>query len=307
KAPAPPRPIPFSAKQEALQHNPGRPLDRETEQALRTRVARQQVNQPGRVAQQEPFSGRPANGQPAVNQPQPRPQMPEAERGYRQPPAGQEVQQQQNAVGRGVAHTPENRPRGSGEQMAPAYRQVPRPPQPGNGQQPGFRSFGSPQGQAHPVAQPPAPENRQQPGFRSFGSPQGESRPVQQPPVQGNRQQPEARPFESRQAQPHSVPQPPANTGSGERNGRSMENPQPRYQGSQSNAAPQSNRGNQGSPVARPSNSQPSSEPVRVERPASPPEAAPTSGREARSQPSSTPPPSHKQESKGESNKDKQH
>lgn len=281
KTPAPPRPIPFSMKQEALQHNPGRPLDRDTEQALRTRVARQQVSQPGRVAQQEPFGGQPGNGRPALNQPQPRQEM-QQERGSRgvpQPPVRQEVQQQQPEAGRGVPHPPMNRAQGNGEQMAPQYRQAPRPPQQDNGQQPGFHSFGSPQGQSRPVAQPPAQENRQQPGFRPFDSSQGQGR---------------------------SVPRPPENQGATQHNNRGMDNtgPQPRSEGNRPSAAPQYDRGNSGSPAARPSSSRPNSEPARAERPASRPESASGGGREARSQPSS---PQHKEESKDNNNKDKQH
>jgi hypothetical protein len=279
KAAAPPRPIPFSMKQEALQHNPGRPLDRDTEQALRTRVARQQVNQPGRVAQQEPF-GRPGNSQPAVNQPQARQEM-QQERGFRgvpQPPARQQVQQQQQEAGRGVPHPPVNRGEVKGEQMAPQYRQVPRPPQQGSGQQPGFRTFGSPQAQPHSAAQPAAQENRPQPGFRSF---------------------------ESQQGQGHSVPRPPQNQGVAQPNNRGVDNPgmQPRSEGNRPSAAPQYDRGNQGSPAARPSYSRPNSEPARVEPPASRSETDSGGGREAHSQPSG---PQHKEQAR-DNNKDKQH
>jgi hypothetical protein len=307
KRPAPPRPVPFSVKQEALQHNPGRPLDRDTEQALRTRVARQQVNQPGRVAQQEQFGGRPGNAQPMANPPQSRQPMPQADRGFRgTPPARQEVQQQAApAAGRGVPHPPENRPAESGEQMAPAYRQVPRPPQQNNGQQPGFRSFGSPQGETRAVPQPPQQGNRPQ-----VGAPQNESRPVPQPSQQRNQEQPGFRSFGSPQGRPHSVPQPPANAAAGERNGRGMENAgsQPRYQGNQPNAGPASSGRNDSAPVARPSNPRPSPEPARTERPAPRPQPTPSSGRAVQSRESSPPPQHGKQESKDESNnKDKRH
>ena len=343
KMPAPPRPVPFSVKQEALQHNPGRPLDRNTEQALRSRVARQQVNQPGRVAQEQPFSGRPAgNVQPVANPPQPRGQMPPAERGFRgapQPPARQQMQQQPSvpaAAGREVPRPPVNQPAARGEQMAPAYRNVPRPPARGNDSQPGSRTFGSPQGQSQSVPQPPARENR--PGFRSFGSPQGQPQPATQPAVQENRQQPgfrsspspqgqphsvpqppardnreesAPRSFGSPQAQPRSVPQPPATSGAAERYGRSQPTPdaQPRFQQNQSNSGPArfERGGNQGAPVARPSNPRPAPEPARVERPASRPPAASSGGREVQGRQSSSPPQHSKQDSKDESKPDKRH
>ena len=284
KMSAPPRPIPFSMKQDALQRNPGRPLDRNTEQALRTRIARQQVNQPGRVAQQEPLGGRPGNSQPVSNPQQPRQQMPQAERGFRQvprPPVNQQQPAAQGGIQRG-GYPSANRPAGKGEEMAPAYRTVPRPPEKGNSSQPGFRSFGSPQGQPHSAPQPATQENRPQPGFRSFGSPQG---------------------------QPHSVPQPPANEGSGNRYGRApqAQDAQPHNQGNQPNAdSGRFNRGgNQGGAVARPNNPRPNPEPARVERQAPRPEAAPSGGREVRSHESNSPPPQHNQNSKDESKPDK--
>ncbi|HEV2116961.1 MAG TPA: hypothetical protein VGR48_13100, partial [Terriglobales bacterium] len=316
KTAAPPRPIPFSAKQEALEHNPGRPLDRNTEQALRTRIAQQQVNRPGKMAQQEPFGSKPGNNpQPVANPPQQREQMPQAQHGLRSQPR-QEVQQQ-----------PVNRNAGNGEQMAPQYRNVPRPPQNNNASQPGFRPFGSSQDESHSVPQPPAQGNRQQqpaqnnrpqPGFRSFGSSQGESHSVPQPPardnrqqqpVQDNRQQPG---FGSSASQPHSVPQPPANSGASQRNGRGpqSEEAQPRYQQNQPNSG--SGRydrgGNQGGPAARSNNPQPNSQPARVERPAPRQESAPSGGREVQSRPSNSSAPQHgKQESKDESKPDKRH
>jgi len=220
------------------------------------------------------------------NPQQPRQQMPQAERGFRQvprPPMNQQQPAAQNAGQRG-GYSPANKPARNGEEMAPAYRTVPRPPEKGNGSQPGFRSFGSPQGQPHSVAQPPAQENRPQPGFRSFGSPQG---------------------------QPHSVPQPSANTGNGNRYGRTpqAQNEQPRNQGNQPNAG--SGRfnggGNQGGPVARPNNPRPTPEPARVERQTPRSEVAPSGGREVRSHESNSPPPQHNQNSKDESKPDKKH
>jgi len=311
KTAAPPRPIPFSAKQEALQHNPGRPLDSDTQQALRTRIAQQQVNRPGKVAQDEPFNGRPGNPQPAGN-PQQRQQVPQPERGFgRGQQPRQEVQQQ-----------PMNRNAGKGEQMAPQYRNVPRPPQNNNASQPGFRPFGSQPAESRAVPQPtaqgnrqqqPVQDNRQQPGYRSFGS-QGESRSVPQPPaqsnrqqrpVQDNRQQPGYHSFGSQEGQPRSVPQPPANE-RGARNPQ-VENAQPRYQQSQPNAGSgQFNRGgNQGGAVARPNNPQASAQPARAERPAPRSESS-GGGRQVQSHESSSNQQHGKQESKSD-NSDKHH
>jgi hypothetical protein len=285
KTPAPPRPIPFAAKQEALQHNPGRPLDRDTEQALRTRIARQQVNRPGNVAQQEPLASRPGNNpQPVANPPQPRQEMPQAQRGFRQVPQPRQQVQQQSV----------NRNAGNGEQLAPQYRNVPRPPDKSNASQPGFRPFSSPQGESHSVPQPsaqgnrgrqqPQQDNRQQPGFRSFGSPQ---------------------------AQPHAVPQPPASAGENQRYGRGpqTEDAQPRQQNQPNAGSGRYDRGgNQGGPAARPNNPQPNSQPARVERPAPRQESAPSGGREVQSRQSNSSAPQHgKQESKDDSKSDKHH
>src|SRR6185437_2053197 len=120
-----------------------------------------------------------------ANSPQPRQQMPQAERGFRQvpqPSTRQEIQRQPVApanAGRGVPQPPVNR--NTGEQMAPQYHSVPRPPQNNNVSQPGFRPFGTTQGDSHPVPRPPAQENRQQPGFRQFSAPQAQPHAVPQP------------------------------------------------------------------------------------------------------------------------------
>jgi hypothetical protein len=253
KMAAPPRPIPFSAKQEALQHNPGRPLDRNTEQALRTRIARQQVNRPGNVAQQEPFAPRPANHQLNSQQQQ---QMPQARHGFR--PAPQP-----------------NRQAGNGEQMPPQYRNVPRPPERGNASQPGFRSFGSQQGESHAVPQPPAQNNR--PGFRSFGQPQNQARPAPQP----------------------------SNHGMNERRGMENQRPQPRAEGNQPNGSGQFNRGGNQGGAARPSYSRPNQQPARVERQAPRSEGPSGGGREVNSRPSNSPPPQQNRNTKDESKPDK--
>ncbi len=55
RAAAPPRPVPFSAKQEALANNPGRPLDRDTEDQLRTKIARQPSDTHGNLVVKRPL------------------------------------------------------------------------------------------------------------------------------------------------------------------------------------------------------------------------------------------------------------
>jgi hypothetical protein len=268
KTPAPPKPIPFSVKQEALEHRPGRPLDRDTEQALRTRIARQQVNQPGRLAQQEPAN--PVNGRPAFNRPQ-GVQMPQAEHG----PAYREV--------------PRPPVRAEGNPQRPQPQQaVPQPPQRGNA--PGFRPFSSPQ-ENRAVPQSAQRGNAAQPGSQPANAPRSEQQAVPQPPQRGN--PPGFRPFSAPRNEDRTVPQPPANRPAG----GPPQSAQPRYQQNQP-AAPQfEHNRNESAPAARPAtNSRPNAEPARAERP------APREAHGGQAQPHASNPPQHKEEGK-----DKQH
>lgn len=61
KVAAPPRPVPFSAKQDALASNPGRPLDHDTEDKLRTKIARQPSDTPGDLVVKHPLDVKTGN------------------------------------------------------------------------------------------------------------------------------------------------------------------------------------------------------------------------------------------------------
>src|SRR6266849_6807992 len=65
KVAAPPRPVPFSAKQDALASNPGRPLDHDTEDKLRTKIARQPSDTPGDLVVKHPLDVKTGNTKPA--------------------------------------------------------------------------------------------------------------------------------------------------------------------------------------------------------------------------------------------------
>ncbi len=114
KSPPPPKPVPFEAQQAALAKNPGRPLDPQTEQQIRSRLPQQNAqgsNGPGTKGDTNPGAGRPApptmGGQPAGNN---------AARSVPRPPTPGQVNpgQANNAPG-----------------DATGARPVPRPPQPG--------------------------------------------------------------------------------------------------------------------------------------------------------------------------------
>jgi len=67
---APPKPVPFSAKQEALASNPGRPLDRDTEDKLRTKIARQPSDTPGNLVVKRPLEAKNGNTKSAPDSPE---------------------------------------------------------------------------------------------------------------------------------------------------------------------------------------------------------------------------------------------
>ncbi len=136
---APPKPIPFAAKQEALEHNHGRPLDRDTEKQLRERVARQQSNAPGKMAEKQPVqaerpAGPAAMRNPVSHQPDQRPAM----------------QSEAQPRGHGVQALHNQGPQGDA---------VPRPPQRNSAPRPNYQPVVSSPRQGEPRIVRQAPAN----------------------------------------------------------------------------------------------------------------------------------------------------
>jgi len=194
KAAAPPAPVPFAARQQAMAAHPGQPIGRQEMQRLRptnTPMAQPLVRQapPGKPAMPTPTVGRPVN-QPAnmpANQPVNRPSTPPA--AYERPaatpaPPTRPVPNNQPApnsrpatppvqTDRLPAAQPNNRPEPA--QPQPNYRPEPSRPQP-NQPAPNSRP---------PVVQPnnrPEPAQQPQPNYRPEPS-----RPQPNQPVPNNR------------------------------------------------------------------------------------------------------------------------
>jgi hypothetical protein len=218
KATAPPPPVPFAARQQALAAHPGQPIARQQMQALRpanTTAARPAVKQapPGKPATPTMAKGNPAPNAPA-NRPGTAP--PAANQPGNPPPANRPAPNNQPALGnRPVPNnqpTPGNRP---AEPNAPAPNNRPSEP-PARPDRP-------------PVAQPnnrpepnqPAPNNRPaEPPARTDHPPSAppNNRPTEPPPARppaaqpNNRPAPESRPEPNRpqpsQPAPNNRPEP---------------------------------------------------------------------------------------------------
>jgi hypothetical protein len=127
KLPAPPKPVPFSAKEQELTNRPGRPLDSKTEDALRTRLQREpagmQVRTENKSRSDAPLADRPAVKNPELRAPvasTPGNMVPGPAEKTPPPTAATE----QNAVTR-----PENRQAGNADTPRSELRIVPRPPE----------------------------------------------------------------------------------------------------------------------------------------------------------------------------------
>ena len=185
RAPPPPKPIPFAAKQAALAQNPGKPLDAQATQQIRARnpqlsappayhAAKAPPARPATPASNVPSRpmAPPANRPPAApaNAAPPRPANPPANantppaRNVPRPPnAGAPAQPERNAPAQPERNAPpaENRatpqsPQNRTAPQPPANRNVPRPPQQ-NTQRP------APPAEQHPAARPNEPPHPNQP------------------------------------------------------------------------------------------------------------------------------------------------
>jgi hypothetical protein len=347
RAAAPPRPVPFSAKQEALANNPGRPLDRDTEDQLRTKIARQPPDTSGDVMVRRPLDAETRNTKSAsdssekvVETPRPAPSTtvhtvphppvkPEtneagtpasAERTAPEPPQGRFGPNAETSRPNHVVPRPPERP--NVQKMAtPASVEntIPRPPE----DRPAINAE-APRVKDHSVPRPP--EKSQ---VERLAVPASANRAVSQPP----QDRPDVN-AERSSAQDHAVPRPPER----------VNTPKPRYERvvnsprAESRSVPQppansattdrdsSQRNNGGvepSPhdshrSARPEQSKPDRErptegsgrpnaEQRIERPTPKAEVAPSGGRGLPPRASSTPPPPHVEHPKNSPRTDAPH
>ncbi len=134
KVAAPPKPLPFAAKQEALATNPGQPLDRKTEDQIRIDIARQPMKMRGEPAATGPSSPKAAEVRPvpmpsekAVEMSQPVPGTPL--HNVPRPPEKPQVEQTPAAAAtaKTVPHPPEGRPRVNAETPRVQDHAIPRP------------------------------------------------------------------------------------------------------------------------------------------------------------------------------------
>ena len=225
---APPaRPLPFEAKQQALAAHPGRPLDHDDEQRIRTQIARQPVNaRPGTEGQ----SAAPQH----ENQNAERGQVPQRNAGGPQPgQAASNIHANGRAVMPPAETTTQNSrgPVGAELPRSAPDRYVPRPPQRDEQLGPAETKETSKSAPAHPVARPIETREAEAGSARSAEPVEGQrgeggvveqstgTRPVPRPPQagrteegQGNgrtayqSQRPAAAPTTSEQRR---VPQPP--------------------------------------------------------------------------------------------------
>jgi hypothetical protein len=258
KTQAPPPPVPFAARQQALAAHPGQPIARQEMQHLQptntSAAARPQVKQapPGRPATATPTrpGSQPANA--PANQPGNRPgTSPAAQPNNRpqpnQPPASQP---QPNNRPQPNQPTPNNRPA-----EPPARTDRPPSAQPNNRPQPNQPPANQ------PPANPPQPNNRPEPNRPQPNQPAPNNRPAE-PPARTDRP-PSAQP--NNRPQPNQPPanQPPANP------------PQP-------NNRPEPNRPQPNQPTP---NNRPAEPPQRTAPPARPSTPPPSE------RPQQTPPP----------------
>ena len=293
KLPAPPKPLPFSAKEQELGKNPGRPVDSKIEDELRTKIQHQpptvkddhEARQPAIPNRVEPKAVanpelRPAETQPAAT---PAHALP-------QPPGKTDVEEAPAASAEKVAsHAQENAEGAKAETPRAIEHIVPRPPERPQPQEPAASasekavanpeqrpgaSAVAPQSQIRIVPRPPervqtgkprvtaSPDKpvAEPPNSGSATAANPPQRSVPRPPQQRTATQPNYEPVASSpRAQPRLIPRPPAsNTGSGRdiTPHNPVQNRPPANQPSAPRQASASNRGSSNTgPAPRASNS----------------------------------------------------
>jgi uncharacterized protein DUF6600/FecR-like protein len=218
KLPAPPKPVPFAAKEQELANHPGRPVDAKVENELRTRIQKQPANMQDEHEAKQPASSKapemPAMGKPAVRPAevsQPVPNTP----GHvvPRPPVKNEIEKAPAATAVDKAAPHENRPVAGGEAPQVQNRNVPRPPdktQVGVGAAPAEKAVAQPE--QKPVGSPETPRSQ----LRVVPRPP-EKLQVEKPSPDASSRNPgsqsgEGRPAvktETPQVQDHAVPRPP--------------------------------------------------------------------------------------------------
>jgi hypothetical protein len=344
---APPRPVPFSAKQEALADNPGRPLDRDTEDRLRTKIARQPSDTSGDFMVRRPLDTKTSNAKSAsdssekvVENPQPAPTTPV--HSVPRPPVKSETKDAPApASAERTAPEPPRGRYGLNAETSHSDHAVPRPPE-----RPNVQKMATPASVENTIPRPPEDRpaiNAEAPRVKDHSVP----RPPEKSQVErlavptsvnrGVSQPPQGRPdvnAERSSAQDHAVPRPPER----------VNTPKPRYEPvvnsprAESRSAPQppansattdrdsSQRNNGGvepSPhdshrsapreQSKPDRGRPtegSGRPnaeQRIERPTPKAEVAPSGGRGLPPRASSTPPPPHAEHPKNSPRTDAPH
>ena len=214
----PPRPVPFEAKQQVLQRNPGRPLDVQTERQLRARMPQQSMGRPVNNNVRKPVNpnmGQPqgtgtmnpnANRNTTVNPggryvPRPpehgvNPNAPPAQN----PPGNMNTHPPESNIRRPVESQPETRgnppttetqPRGNPNGSNPSERNTYHPPQGQVQPQPQEREYHPPQGQVQPqnngmhsqerAPHPPAEPRVQEPPQQRRSEPKQEKKEEPKP------------------------------------------------------------------------------------------------------------------------------
>jgi hypothetical protein len=346
KVAAPPSPIPFSAKQEALAHSPGRPLDRDTEDQLRTKIARQPSDTPGDLVVKHPLDAKTANTKSASDSPEksvevPQPASSTAVHTVPRPPVKSETKEAAAPASaeRTVPEPPQSRFGLNAETSRPDHV-VPRPPE-----RPNVQKIATPASVENTIPRPPedrpavnaeasrvkdhsVPRPPDKPQVERLASPASANRTISQPR--------EDRPgvnAERPSAQDHAVPRPPerVNTqqpryepvvSSPRRESRSV--PQPPANNAATDRDTSQHEHGRAEPrhlESQPSASREQSKPdrgrptegsarpsaePRIERPTPKAEPAPSGGREL-PRASSTPPPPHAEQPKNSPRTDAPH
>ena len=296
---APPKPIPFSAKQEALASNPGRPLDRDTEDQLRTKIARQPSNPANDLVVKHPDDPKIVKPQPVIASPEKSAEVPQPVPGTLAPGT--------TAPGTVVNAVPQTSVKPDVRKAAAppsAERKVPQPPE---GRP--VRNVDTPQAQGHAVPRPPERPSTPVSAEKAVSQPRAETpevntgRPSAQDhavprPERANTPQPRYEPVVgSPQTKPQLVPQPPANDAA---SGHEAPRTEPRTaepSRPESHPSPprEQSKPDRGRPTGN--SARPTAEPA-TGHPTPKAESAPSGGREVRPAVSNTPPPSHKEEPK---------
>jgi hypothetical protein len=304
KIAAPPKPVPFSAKQEALANNPGRPLDRDTEDQLRTKIARQPSRTPDDLVIKHPFDPKIVNTKSAADSPEksveiPQPVPSTAVHPVPRPPVKPEAKKTAAPASaeQTVPQPPQGRSGLNTETSRVPDHVVPRPPDRAK-----VQKVATPASVESTVPHPPAgrPDvNAERPSARDHA--------VARPPVPVNTPQPKYEPVASSPgAESRPAPQSPANSAATDRDTPRHQpgSAEPRHSESQPSAPRDQSKPERVRPTE--SNARPNTE-SRTQHSTPKAEAAPSGGREARPHPSSTPPPPHTEQPNNTSPTDAPH